>query len=371
MTLLSAVIDRHSMEAFMMMAHVEGLLNTDRETDGVFERICKTPVDYRIRQQLLEQLVLTPTLAFNRCPDFLWDALDGELKTEGNIINLDDPKTELSPQAESLSLDIIAGLVRAAGHDIPTSEFGPRADAAEAAAKEEDEYVRQSGKEAPSMVSKQLIDILNKINLGIPHDYTEEEYEAQRRRNEKYKAFAPIGAAIAEYLAVAQLAAKHDMLLKTPQFSEAGQTQLINPNFVAGAASDELVLFRVVATQLGKITFRPTIKGSLALARDPATIALREQLQLWQTELPSGDEAQLKAIQKEIDQANRAMSRLSGVETVGTITTWLSVPVAIAELVMALPPVLGISIGVVGKVSSASAMAITRKYKWAMFGNSQ
>lgn len=367
MALLSAVIDRHSSEAFMAMAHSEGLLNTSKETDGVFERLCRIPVDYRIRQQLLEQLVLTPTLAFTNCADLLWEALDGELKTEGNIINLDDPKVELSPQAQTLSLDIIAGLVRAAGHDIPISEFGPRADAVKAALDEEEEYVRQSGKKAPSLFSKQLIDILD---LGNPHEYTDEEYEAQRKRNDKYKAFAPIGRAVEEYLAVAQLAAKHDMLIKTPQFPEAGQAQIINPNFVSDAASDELVLFRIVATRLGKITFRPTIKGSLELARDPATIALREQLQLWQTELPSGDEAQLKAIQKEINKANTAISRLSGVETIGTITTWLSVPVAFVELLMSLPPVLGISVGAVGKVSSASALAITRKYKWAMFGNS-
>jgi hypothetical protein len=369
MALLSAIIDRHSRETFMAMAHSEGLLNTSKMTDGVFERICTRPVDNRIRQQLLEQLVLTPTLAFNRCSDYLWEALNGKLKAEGNIINIDDPKDEPLPEVQTLSMDIIAGLVSAAGHDIPISEFRPRAKAVEAAFEEEMEYVRQSGNEAPSLFEKWINDSLNESDCNIPGKYTEEEYETQRKRNEKYEEFAPIAEAINEYISVAQLAAKHDMLIKTPQFSEAGQTQIINPNFVADSASDELVLFRIAATKLGKTTFRPTIIGSLELARDPATVALREQLQLWRTELPSGDSAQLKAIQKEINKANAAMSRLSGAETVGTITTWLSVPVAAVEFLMSLPPVLGISIGVVGKVSSASAMAITRKYKWAMFGN--
>jgi len=347
------------------------MLSTTRQTDGVFEGICNKPVDHRIRQQLLEQLVLTPTIAFHRCHDFMWDAFDGELLDGGHIMNVQDPKSEIAPQAETISFDIIAGLLRAAGHDIPVSKFGPIADAAIAAAKEEDEYVAKSAKEAPSLMKKKFIDMFNEIDLQIPDEYTEAEYEAQRKRNEKYSAFSPIASAMDEYLAIAQSASKHNMLLKTPQFSEAGQTQLVNPNFVAGAASDQLVLFRVVAEQLGKTTYRPTIKGSLDLARDPATVALREQLDLWHRELPNGDESQLKAIQSEIGQAQTAISRLSGVQTVGTIATWISVPVAMAELMLALPPVLGITVGVAGKVSSAYAMAVTRKYKWAMFGNTQ
>jgi hypothetical protein len=66
---------------------------------------------------------------------------------------------------------------------------------------------------------------------------------------------------------------------------------------------------------------------------------------------------------------NRAISRLSGVKTIGTITTWLGAPVAVVEVLLGLPPVLGFSVSVVGKLSSAKTMAITRKYKWAMYGN--
>jgi hypothetical protein len=351
------------------MAYSEGLLSAKTQTDGVFERICTTPIDYRVRQQLLEQLVLTPTIAFNRCDELVWAALTGELLDKGHIINVNDPKPEIFPQAEQISFEIIAGLVRAAGEDIHPSRFRQIADAAIAARTEEDEYVARSGKEPPSLIKKGITDVLNQIGLEIPGHYTEEEYEAQCRRNEKYRAFAPIGAALDEYLSVAQSATRHNMVLKTPQFSDAGQTQLVNPNFVAGASSNELILFRVVASQLGKTTFRPTIRGCLALSRDPATVALREQLELWKKMLPEGGEDQLKVVQREIGQAQKAISRLSGVETVGTIATWLSVPVATTELMLALAPVLGISVGVAGKVSSATVTAVTRKYEWAMFGN--
>ena len=354
----------------MAMAAEEKLLYAKAQTDGVFEHICKRPIDYRIKQQLLEQVVLTPTIALTRCRDFLWDALAGELKEEGHVVNLNDPLTEPPAQVEALSLDIIAGLVRAAGHDIPVSEYGPRADAAQRALQEAEEYTKQTGKEPPSLFSKQIIDALNKANLQIPHEYSEEEYEAQRKRNEKYSAFAPLGKAVDEYISVAQLASKHHMLVKTPHFAECGQKQLMNPKFIGGPSSNELVLFRIVATELGKTTFRPTIKGCLELARDPATVALRNQLSAWQTELAAGGESTLRSIQSEIKKANTALSKLSGVQTIGTLTTWLSVPVTSVELMLSLPPVLGISVGVVGKVSSGASLAISRKYKWAMYGNS-
>lgn len=86
-------------------------------------------------------------------------------------------------------------------------------------------------------------------------------------------------------------------------------------------------------------------------------------------ELPGGDEAKLKAIQKDIKQAKKAMNKLSGTITLGTITTWISVPVAVAELILALPPVLGISIGVLGKITSAKEMRTKHKYKWFMYGS--
>lgn len=369
MTTNAAVIDRYSMEAYVGMAYAEGMLFSSKQTDGVFEKICQKKTDYRICQQLLEQIVLTPTLAFHNCPDFLWDAFDGYLIDEGCLISLNDPEPEIPDQVESLSLDIIAGLIRAAGCNIPPSQFGPLADAALAALEEEEEYIRKTGKEAPNLMSKQFIDIFNKANLQIPHKYSDDEYEAQRLRNERYTAFKPVGDALSEYLSVVKSAETHNMLVKTPQFPDAGLNQLTNPQFVKGDQSEELILFRIVAEHLGKTTYRPTITGSLQLAKDPATVALREQLQLWRNELPKGNEQQLKAIQKDILHAQKSLSRLSGIQTIGTITTWLGVPVGIAELILSLPPVLGYTAIIVGKISSAETMDVMHQYKWAMFGN--
>jgi hypothetical protein len=368
MSLSGAVIDKYSRDALIAIAAEEGLLVSNTRTDGVFEKICRTPVDHRVREQILEQLVLTPTLVTGWCEGFLWDALGGRLKEEGHLLNVHD-SIEVPDQVETISLDVLAGLVQASGHNIPVTEFGPRADAAMASVQEQEDYVQKTGKEAPSGI-RRMIQTALRHGTDIPDLHSEEEYAAQRRRENTYSAFAPIAEAVVEYSAVAQLASKHDLLLKTPVFSDFGQTQVANPRYLRRINSDALILLRIVASELGRTTLRGTLSECLNLATDPATVALREQISMWQYNLAVGDEAALRSIRKEIRQATTALARLSGVRTVGNITTWLSVPIAVAELVLALPPVLGISIGIVGKLASAKEMAVNRKYKWASYGGS-
>lgn len=353
------------------MAAEEGLIFSKRDTDGVFEQICRTPVDYRIRQQLLEQVVLTPTIALNRWHAFLWDAISGPLKEDGHIINLNDPIIDSPCQIEGLSLYMIAGLTRAAGHEIPVSEIEARAHAVQIALQEEENFTIRTGRKAPNLMEKQIRNFLNEASfLEIPHDYSEHEYEEQRQRNEKYSEFSPIANALSEYMAVSELATKHNMLIKMAYFPEFGQQQLLNPNFLREPSSEELVLFRIVSNELGKTTFRPTIKDCLKLAQDPATIALREHLVKWHAELASGEESTLQSIKAEIQTASAALSKLRGVQTAGSITTWLSVPVSVVELIFSLPPLLSISVGIAGKMCSAGSAATKKKYRWAMYGSS-
>lgn len=122
----TVVVDGNSRDALFALASQEGILHSKGATDGVYERIVARPVDYRIREQLLEQVVLTPNVAIGKCHDFLWDALGGVLVENGALTRAAASTDAIPAEAECLSLDIISGLVRAAGHDIPIADFGPR-----------------------------------------------------------------------------------------------------------------------------------------------------------------------------------------------------------------------------------------------------
>lgn len=158
-------------------------------------------------------------------------------------------------------------------------------------------------------------------------------------------------------------------MIKTPIYNKAGTQLVKNPMKNIRSNDNEIHIFRLVANKLGKATFRPSLKESLKLSWEPATIALRNQMQIWLNELTKGNLDEVDKIQKEINKATNALSKFKGVKTVGTITTWVGVPVAITEMILNLPPVLGISVSSVGKITSAIEGHVTKKYKWAMYGN--
>lgn len=362
MSLSGAILDRYSQEALMSLAASEGLMESRKQTDGVFERIAGTRADPLVRATLLEQIVLTPKIAFGNCHEFLWTALSGPLIDDGVITNLSSE--EKNDEIESLSLEVLAGMLLAAGHPMSIEEIQRRATAAQDAFREQTEFSNRTGKEPPSEIGRMIREFLD-----VPEEYTNAEYEAQRRRNEIYSAFRPVGEAVKEFQRTSYLASKHGLTLRTPVLSANTDHMLLNPRFSLPPDSDQFVLFRVVATGLGKLTYRPTLRDSIKLAKDPATAALRDFLTAWKNELANTDiDAALK-LQSEIKRATDALAKLQTVNNVGTITTWLSVPISAVEFMFGLPPVLGVSVGLVGKGASATSTFVSRKHRWAMFGN--
>lgn len=362
MSLQGVILDRYSQNAFMSLAASEDLLDSQKETDGVFERIVRTKTNDLVRTTLLEQIVLTPKITFANCQDFVWTSLSGPLIDDGVITNVStDGKND---EIESLSLEVLAGMFLAAGHPMSIDEIQRRATANQDALREEAEFTDRTGKVRPSQ-----IDQITRRAFRVPDEYTNEECEAQRRRNETYGAFRPVVDAVEEFQRTSFLASKHNLVLRTPVLSPNTDQTFLKPGFSLPSESDPFVLFRVVANSLGKLTYRSTLGDSIKLANDPATVALRECLMAWKTELENTDVDAALKIQTEIKHATAALSKLQPVNIVGTITTWLSVPISAVEFMHGLPPILGVSVGLVGKGASAYGGVVSRKYRWAMFGN--
>lgn len=191
MSLKSVIIDKKSSHAILAMAANEKLVESIRETDGIFESICKTNYDEEICEQLLEQVVLTPNIVVASFPNVLKDAIAGFLKEEGYLSYVEKPKNLLS-QVDTLSIDILEGLVKANGHDIPVEEFDSRFKAAAKALDEAEEFERRTGKKTPNLFKRDIIRVFNQSNLNIPNEYTEEEYAAAERRQEVYNRVTPI-----------------------------------------------------------------------------------------------------------------------------------------------------------------------------------
>lgn len=364
MTLTSAIVDSHSADALIALAAKERLIWTKRETDGVFERICATQYNPKVQEQLLEQLVLTPKISFCGYSDYLWDALDGPLKQEGYLANLDSP-SESSIHLKTMPLDVVAGLV---GRIITEAELIGIHGRVQHALGEEREYEERNKKPVPNLLQEDILRVMTRNRLTNPSEYTDEDIEAQRHRSAVYKEFSPIASAIQEYARLTSVAERFGLMVKTPMLQGQSSTSFLNPKFEAGTDDSELVLFRIVAQQLGRTTFRPSLKGSLALASESATKSLREMLSIWYARLATGDSGELQRIQKEINRATKELKRRSEVQNLGVITTLLAVPISAAEYILQLPPVLGISVSSLGLMACRNDEKILNSYRWASYG---
>ena len=94
----------------------------------------------------------------------------------------------------------------------------------------------------------------------------------------------------------------------------------------------------------------------------PATQALRAQLPLWLKEVASGEFDAAEVVQRDIRKATAALATLATDRAVGTVATWLAVPVGLVETLLHVPPTLGLTVGIVGSVASAVALGAARKY---------
>ena len=125
----------------------------------------------------------------------------------------------------------------------------------------------------------------------------------------------------------------------------------------------------IVAHDLGKLSFRPTLRESLALARDPATVALREQLPAWLHELAQGNIGRAELVQRDIKQAQRALRIASIGGGISNLTTWIGIPMIAVDSLLGLPSGVGITVTVIGTGGVATAAKLNHKYRWATFGN--
>lgn len=364
MSLTSAIIDRRSSEALLALAYKEKLLWTTRETDRVFEGICEKRYEPGVQEQMLEQLVLTPKLSLCNLPDFLWEALDGPFK-ERHLANLEVPEDDDLP-LQPLPVEMISGLL---GRTITEDAMLDIVLRVRETLNEQQHFERNSGKPAPSVSSEGFRRILQRVmRVNLASDYTEAELDAQRRRDLVYEEFTPIVSAMQEYARLARVADRFGLLVRTPILDAPVPGPSLGSGFDPRAGDAEIAIFRIVAHQLGRTTFRPSLKGSLELANESATASLREMLPFWYARLAEGDEGELRRIQGEISEASAALKSLSEVRTLGKVTTWLAIPISAVETIFSLPPVLGVTVSLVGYLSSRKDQQVSAKYHWASYG---
>jgi hypothetical protein len=359
----AAVIDSRSADALLALAAREKLIFATRKTDGLFEQICGRHYEAYVEEQLLEQLVLTPNLSLCGYSEYLWDALEGPLVQEGHLANLSAPRDQDLVRPVELPIEVVCGLLRT---NMPSQRVLNAATRTQAALEHEAAFERTTGRKAPNLGIETNRSWMHHDGRTTTH-YTDEELVQQRHRNSIYATFAPIAEAMDEYARIATLAARFKLMVKTPMIDEPGAS-IVNPRFSPSATGSELILFRNIAPNLGRTTCGRSIAGTLELARNPASVRFREMMGYWYASLSAGDEQELQRVQREIELATSAQSRLTGARLLGSLSTMIAVPVTVAKLLLGLPPTLGLTLSAVGLISAKKDGAAKDTFKWVTYG---
>lgn len=366
----ATVLSRVCQNALIGMAVSEGLLEEDaQKTDGFLASRMKVPVPDWIREQVLEQLVFAPKIVHiggeHAAP---W--LRGRLIDEG-LIDF-TPGLERAVALESLSLRIIAGMLASEGFAELAQDPMASIEAFNRAERARIEFKERTGKELPKFGPPSSADSSG-LDMGRKffqkNDYTQQEYEEAAPIRKQRKQNAPVRDCITEYELLSTIASEQNALLRTPVLPKAADpsiASLLSPEVSLPAA---VRLFRIAVTGLGKLPFRNTLTETLTLARDPATIALRQNIEEWLIAFSNTNEQDLQMISRDIATASEALSRLGHWRVVAAFCTWIALPVGIAEAFLQLPPVLSSSISVVGMAAESRKLLTEKKCRWVRFGN--
>jgi hypothetical protein len=359
------VLDNTLTETYLSLAVQERLLEEEEDqTDRYLRRYETAPLSQELKQAVLEQVVLTPqVISIKNMPV---EYFSGPLMERKGLIYI-PPPVEYPLDLASFSRPMVDAMLRSRGYNFSEEEFAKRVTGAERAFKEREEFIRQTGKEPPNLLKRQIQKIF-KLD-SVDDEYTSEEYEEEERRSETIKLAAPIFKCTEEYLQLVTVATKEKALIRIPTSIpplENTQEPLMN---IKTTGHEDIALLRVVATGLGKLTFRNSLKESLDLAEHPNTQALREQLARWKESLQHGEIDNLEEIQRDVKEATSELAQLTRIKNIGRVVAYLSLPISVVSILSGLPPVLGIYIGLVGLATRVRVEETEDALQWAMFGN--
>jgi hypothetical protein len=363
-----AYVDLTIRDAILQMAVDEGMLNELPRGDYYLRSRFRSGVPSWLKEQALEQLVLTPRIvAFD--PGYgTIDNFEGSLIDEG-VVGQVTRSTEPIIGSHPIPREVLLGMLAARGQPLTEQQVVARVDALKIAVAEQEGFETRTGKTPPTSWGRVVVQGLRKAGIDVPSEYTDAEYEEQARRDQIYSEVQLVVDCITEYHRIVDASSTSRALIRAPLMAATGgfvPAKLGGPNEAGG---DSLVLLRVVAAELGRLTFRPTLRETLRLARDPATKALRDRIAAWLTAISTGHLDDLAPIRKEVAKAALALERANSAGQVSNVATWISLPATIADALLNLPGVLSGAATGAGVTALTTQAVLRRTYRWAMFGS--
>ena len=358
------LFDKGSTDALLTLAAHEDLLYEKKYngSDGIFQNILQRNIFNWHKEHILTQITLSSNvITLSNLPDKF---LTGKILEE-DIIRKKEYNKLFDVTAHTISSDIITALLKARGIDTSIEEFQTKFQYAKECFDEHEQHFKKRGIKPPN-----LGDEIAAIVFRGHKNYSKKDFEIETRFKEAYRMVEPIMDVTEEYAKLTEVSSDTGALLGTPSIPSTF-VALKSPFYIDNRieSSQELRLLRITSDFLGCLPRGNTIKESIALSKEQATIDLRLRLQDWISELKKGTLNEIEIIQRDIIKAKASLKDVQRNDKIGTIVTWLSVPISFIEFFTGIPPILGISASVVGSFVNKKSNIKKLQNQWISFNS--
>jgi hypothetical protein len=107
-----------------------------------------------------------------------------------------------------------------------------------------------------------------------------------------------------------------------------------------------------------------TVGEVLRLRKKPEIVWLRAATDAIINSVTQGQESIAVAASRELKQARKHLAKQGLLGRIETICTYAALPIGVVELILALPPIAGLSIGATAVFSNVSQRRIGHKHAW-------
>lgn len=366
------VLDSAAAELLISIAVAEGILVWDRKNDdGLGKRYLDRQHPKWLVDQVLEQVVLFDKLFLSSTipRQFLW----GDLLDEGKIGFLDtDGKTDEIPDIP-MPRELLESLFEAHGlTDNPLKDptIWQEAEKAELATLAWEKKYHEKAKGGSEFIGAWMAEkILRHSSHGSHSDNRYDELQQIRKGLDRMR---PATNAILSFVRATSLAEERHSALMTPVLHYCEPSPSID-YLENSEANLQTAILKLTTSRLKIPKGLHSLQHALELATEPATIDLRQQIQIWSQDLIDGDEQSVRKIEKDIERAMFALKLGEKVSSLGNLCSYIGVssmfvPTLLPQL-SGMMATIGGTVTVVGSMAPLAVNAINRRKRWATFGS--
>lgn len=365
--LKAAAFSPRATDVVAALAIKEGLLWRSRDDDdGAFDGVARQWINQSIRDQVLQQLILTPKIVTTRRLGLF---MEGDLLADGTIRTVEGAAG--SPSVDRIFPEMILGIMALDGKSPTVEELVNESVIVFRELDAVEDKLRRLELELPASLKVEdplapfILSVLEPRRYQVVQPLFVQLNQLREKAGPTVRAFNElenlIGLAESEQLQAI-------FIPRNTSTEESALDTLRNTQGSFGS-EPEMAILKIATHRLGRLPHAATLKDTLTLAKTSAAEDLRNLITQWVAMIPEGPTSVLESIERKARHAMWGLGAARASTDIGRFVTYAGGSIWLSSALLNLPPDVGVSITIAGVISQGIVDTVTRWYRWASFGN--